>query len=150
METILKNQCRKRLENAFRKLPEQDIRLVRFLYFDEMTVKKTAEICGCSRKTIQNRRRRILEKMKNLMSEISPWKDIMFMSATERNRCQEDRGIPEREAWGYAAKASWHKVHGLSLCSRKGATAPFPASGEDRSGQSPVIRQGKVLCGFLE
>ncbi|MCI9106999.1 sigma-70 family RNA polymerase sigma factor [Lachnospiraceae bacterium 64-25] len=72
LEAVLRNECRNRLENALRKLPEQDIRLVRFLYFDEMTVKKTAEICGCSRKTIQNRRRRILEKMKNLMSEISP------------------------------------------------------------------------------
>jgi hypothetical protein len=29
-----------------------------------------------------------------------------FKSGTERNRCQEDRGIPEREARGYAAKAS--------------------------------------------
>ena len=72
LEAVLRSECRNRLENALRKLPEQDIRLVRFLYFDEMTVKKTAEICGCSRKTIQNRRRRILEKMKNLMSEISP------------------------------------------------------------------------------
>ena len=72
LEVVLRNECRNRLENALRKLPEQDIRLVRFLYFDEMTVKRTAEIFGCSRKTIQNRRRRILEKMKNLMSEISP------------------------------------------------------------------------------
>lgn len=72
LEVVLRNECRNRLENALRKLPEQDIRLVRFLYFDEMTVKKTAEIFGCSRKTIQNRRRRILEKMKDLMSEISP------------------------------------------------------------------------------
>ncbi len=72
LEAVLWNECRNRLENALRKLPEQDIRLVRFLYFDEMTVKRTAEIFGCSRKTIQNRRRRILEKMRNLMSEISP------------------------------------------------------------------------------
>ena len=72
LEAVLRNECRNGLENALRKLPEQDIRLVRFLYFDEMTVKKTAEIFGCSRKTIQNRRRRILEKMKDLMSEISP------------------------------------------------------------------------------
>lgn len=72
LEAVLRSEYRDRLENTLRKLPEQDIRLVRFLYFDEMTVKKTAEIFGCSRKTIQNRRRRILEKMKNLMSEISP------------------------------------------------------------------------------
>ena len=116
--------------------------LVRLLYFEDMTVKKTAEIFGCSRKTIHNRREKVLEKIRKMMSETSPWKEITPMPATERNRCQEDRGIPEREAWGYAAKASWHKVHGLSLCSRKGAAAPFPASGEDGSGQSPAKGQG--------
>ena len=72
LEAVLRNEYRERLENALRKLPEQDIRLVKFLYFDEMTVKKTAEIFACSRKTIQNRRGRILEEIKKLMSETSP------------------------------------------------------------------------------
>ena len=72
LEAILRNEYRVGLENALKNLSEQDIRLVRLLYFDEMTVKKAAEIFGCSRKTIQNRRGRILEKMRKMMSETSP------------------------------------------------------------------------------
>ncbi len=72
LEAVLRNEYRGRLENALKNLPEEDIRLVRLLYFDEMTVKKAAETFGCSRKTIQNRRGRILEKMRKMMSETSP------------------------------------------------------------------------------
>ncbi len=72
LEAVLRSEYWGRLENALKKLSEQDIRLVRLLYFDEMTVKKAAEIFGCSRKTIQNRRGRILEKMRKMMSETSP------------------------------------------------------------------------------
>ncbi len=69
LEAVLGNEYRGRLENALKNLPEEDIRLVRLLYFEEMTVKKTAELFGCSRKTIQNRRGRILDKIRNMMSE---------------------------------------------------------------------------------
>ncbi|GFI16077.1 hypothetical protein IMSAG249_00502 [Lachnospiraceae bacterium] len=72
LETILHNECLGKLENALKNLSEQDIRLVRCLYFEEMTVKKASEIFGCSRKTIQNRRRKILDKIKKMMSETSP------------------------------------------------------------------------------
>lgn len=41
---------------------EQDVRLVRLLYFGKTAVKKEAEIFECSRQTIQNRRKRILEE----------------------------------------------------------------------------------------
>ena len=72
LETVLKDECRDRLENALKKLSEQEKRLVRLLYFEDMTVKKTAEIFGCSRKTIQNRREKVLEKIRKMMSETSP------------------------------------------------------------------------------
>ncbi len=72
LEAVLRNEYRGRLENALKNLPEEDIRLVRLLYFEEMTVKKAAETFGCSRKTIQNRRGRILDKMRKMMSEMSP------------------------------------------------------------------------------
>ncbi len=71
LEAALRNECLERLENALKKLSEQDIGLVRLLYFEEMTVKKAAEIFGCSRKTIQNRRGRLLEKIRKMMSEKS-------------------------------------------------------------------------------
>ena len=72
LEAVLRNECREKLENALKNLPEEDIRLVRLLYFEEMTVKKAAETFGCSRKTIQNRRGRILDKIRKMMSEMSP------------------------------------------------------------------------------
>ena len=71
-EAVLRNECRDRLENALKKLPEQDARLLRLLYFEETTVKKAAEIFGCSRKTIQNRRQRILEEIGRVMPETFP------------------------------------------------------------------------------
>ena len=69
-EAALRNEYSGRLNNAIQRLPEQDARLVRFLYFDGVTVKKSADIFGCSRKTIQNRRKRILGEIRKLMGEI--------------------------------------------------------------------------------
>ncbi len=68
-EAVLRSEYRIRLENALKNLPEQDARLIRFLYFEEITVKKAADIFSCSRKTIQNRRKRILEKIGKMMEE---------------------------------------------------------------------------------
>ena len=70
LETVLKDECRDRLENALKKLPEQDAHLLKLLYFEEITVKKAADIYNCSRKTIQNRRKRILEKIRKMMEEM--------------------------------------------------------------------------------
>lgn len=69
-EAALKNECRGRLENALKKLPEQDMQLLKLLYFEETTVKKATEIFGCSRQTIRNRQRRILEKIGKMMEVI--------------------------------------------------------------------------------
>lgn len=69
-ETVLRNECQSRLQNALKNLPEQDTRLLKLLYFDEITVKKAADIFNCSRKTIQSRRQRILEKIRKMMEEI--------------------------------------------------------------------------------
>lgn len=66
----LRNECRKRLENALKNLPEQDARLLKLLYFEEITVKKAADIFKCSRKTIQSRQKHILEKIRRMMEEI--------------------------------------------------------------------------------
>lgn len=66
-ETVLRNECQSRLQNALSNLSEQDARLLKLLYFEEITVKKAADIFNCSRKTIQNRRKRILEKIRKMM-----------------------------------------------------------------------------------
>lgn len=68
-ETALKNIQRKKLRILLGKLPEQDIRLIILLYFEEITVKAAAEIYGCSRKSIQKQRKRILEALSRMMQE---------------------------------------------------------------------------------
>lgn len=69
-EAALRNECQNSLQNALKNLPEQDAYLLKLLYFEEITVKKAADIFNCSKKTIQNRRKRILEKMRKMMEEI--------------------------------------------------------------------------------
>ena len=69
-EAALRNECQSRLQNVLKNLPEQDGQLIKLLYFEEITVKKAADIFNCSRKTIQNRRKRILEKIRKMMGEI--------------------------------------------------------------------------------
>lgn len=66
-EAVLWNECRNKLENALKSLPKQDARLVRFLYFEEITVKEAADIFGCSRKTIGKHRDRILNELRQVV-----------------------------------------------------------------------------------
>ena len=63
-ETAFWNDYRHRLGEALKNLSEQDIRLVRLLYYEEMAVKDVAEIFGCCRKTIGKRRERILKELR--------------------------------------------------------------------------------------
>ena len=48
---------------------EEDAYLIYLLFFEEVTVKEVAQICGCSRKTIQNRRKKILNKLCYMIKE---------------------------------------------------------------------------------
>ena len=44
-------------------LTEADAYLLYLLFFEEVTVKEAAQLCGCSRKTIASRRKRILKEL---------------------------------------------------------------------------------------
>ncbi|MCM1192876.1 MAG: sigma-70 family RNA polymerase sigma factor [Acetatifactor muris] len=68
-EAVLKNESRDKLKIILQNLPEQDALLIKFLYFKEITIKQTAQIFHCSRKTIQSRRKQILEKIRKMMEE---------------------------------------------------------------------------------
>lgn len=68
-ETVLRNICRDKVREALEALPAEDARLIELLYFAEVTVTDTAKIFGCSRKTIQNRRKRILKELYGKMKE---------------------------------------------------------------------------------
>ena len=69
-EMALKNICVEKLRSGLEQLSEQDAYLIDLLFFKEATVTDAARICGCSRKTIQNRRKRILKQLSVIMSEL--------------------------------------------------------------------------------
>ncbi len=68
-ETALRNICRDKVREALENLPAEDARLIELLYFMESTVTDAARIFGCSRRTIQNRRKRILKELFQKMQE---------------------------------------------------------------------------------
>lgn len=52
------------LEEALGYLTKEDAELITLLFFEEFTVKETAQYFGCCPKTIRNRRKKVLEKLK--------------------------------------------------------------------------------------
>ncbi len=68
-ETVMWNICRDKVREILESFPAEDARLIELLYFAEITVTDTAKILGCSRKTIQNRRKRILQELRQKMME---------------------------------------------------------------------------------
>lgn len=68
-ETALRNICRDKVREVLENLPAGDARLIELLYFMEVTVTDAARIFGCSRRTIQNRRKRILKELFQKMQE---------------------------------------------------------------------------------
>lgn len=68
-ETALRNICRDKVREALGKLPKPDAELINLLYFREATVTDAAKMYHCSRKTIQNRRKRILKELGRILQE---------------------------------------------------------------------------------
>lgn len=66
-ETALKNIESVNLWSAIRKLSEQDAQMIRLLYFEGLTVKEVAEVSECSRKSVENKRKKILRELLYLM-----------------------------------------------------------------------------------
>lgn len=69
-ETAMKNLCVDKLREVMGNLPEEDIYLLYLLFFEEVSVKEAAQLCGCSRKTIENRRKRVLKELNEKMGEL--------------------------------------------------------------------------------
>ena len=63
-DIVIREMCAEKLRSVMKELEEEDVYLLYLLFFAEVTVKEAAQICGCSRKTIANRRKRILAKLK--------------------------------------------------------------------------------------
>ena len=69
-ETALRDICREKLREALGGLRPQDAYLMQLLYFEEATVKDVAHLFGCSRKSIQNRRKRVLDELCRILQEL--------------------------------------------------------------------------------
>lgn len=69
-EIAIREMCIEKLREVMDRLPEMDAYLLYLLFFEEVTVKEAAQLCGCSRKTVENRRRRILRELKCKMQEM--------------------------------------------------------------------------------
>lgn len=69
-ETAMKNLCVDKLREVMDNLPEEDMYLLYLLFFEEVSVKEAAQLCGCSRKTIENRRKRVLKELNEKMREM--------------------------------------------------------------------------------
>ena len=63
-DIVIREMCAEKLRSVMKELEEEDVYILYLLFFAEVTVKEAAQICGCSRKTIANRRKRILAKLK--------------------------------------------------------------------------------------
>ena len=68
-DIILRKLYLEKVRKILRSLSAEDSRLIKMLYFRDTTVTETARIFECSRRTIQNRRKRILNKLYQLMGE---------------------------------------------------------------------------------
>lgn len=68
-ETVLRNICRDKVREVLGNLSAEDARLIEMLYFMEITVTDVAQLLRCSRKTIQNRRKRILKELFQMMQD---------------------------------------------------------------------------------
>lgn len=69
-DMVIQKMCAEKLRSVMNELAEEDVYLLYLLFFEEVTVKEAAQICGCSRKTIANRRKRILAKLKEKLKAI--------------------------------------------------------------------------------
>lgn len=68
-EEVFKKIYIDKLRETMENLPEEDAYLLYLLFFEKVTVKEAAQIYGCSRKTIQNRSRKVLSKLYQMMRE---------------------------------------------------------------------------------
>lgn len=62
-DTVIRKICVEKLQSVMEELAEADAYLLYLLFFEEVTIKEAAQLCGCNRKTIANRRKRILNNL---------------------------------------------------------------------------------------
>lgn len=69
-ETVLCKLYKAKVREGIARLAKEDARLIYLLFFEEVTIKDAAQIMGCSRKTIYNRRKRILSELRSILHDL--------------------------------------------------------------------------------
>lgn len=69
-DTVIREMCIEKLRLVMEELTEEDAYLLYLLFFEEVTIKEAAQLCGCSRKTIANRRKWILKELNGKLKEM--------------------------------------------------------------------------------
>ena len=69
-ETVLCKLYEAKVREGIAQLAKEDARLIYLLFFEEVTIKDAAQIMGCSRKTIYNRRKRILSELRSILHDL--------------------------------------------------------------------------------
>ena len=62
-------QIKKLIREVLAKLPEEDRALITALYFNNVSIHKLAKQLGVSRAAVRYRRRRVLEKLKEILKD---------------------------------------------------------------------------------
>lgn len=69
-EIVIRVSETQELQEALKYLSEEEMELIRLLFFEEYTVKKTAQYFGCCTKTIRNRKNKVLQKLKDRLETL--------------------------------------------------------------------------------
>lgn len=69
-DAVIRKLCIEKLYAVMEELEEKDAYLLYLLFFEEVTIKEAAQLCGCSRKTVSNRKKRILKELNEKMKKL--------------------------------------------------------------------------------
>lgn len=69
-EIVLSKLYEAKVREGIEQLAKEDARLIYLLFFEEVTIKDAAQIMGCSRKTVYNRRKRILSELRSILHDL--------------------------------------------------------------------------------
>ena len=70
-EIIINKINREMVYDVIMKLPKEDVDLIYLLFYKEFSIREIATMKRCSRRTIYNRRNRVLEKLRTMLLGIS-------------------------------------------------------------------------------
>ena len=69
-ELVLRKLCCEKVREAVKELTSEEINILYLLFYRELSVKETAQLCECSRTAIYLRRKRIFDKLRGKIQDL--------------------------------------------------------------------------------